>query len=92
MKKNTKTTTEFVKTPAVEHGQCPTCGHCKCCEKKAAAPIYFPIYLPPICTRRHYPDYSPTPFWYDTTTANPQITTTAHTGTVWAGLMGGKIQ
>lgn len=42
--------------PATEHGgACPTCGHCKCCEK-AATPAPAPIQIQPFCTRRHYPE------------------------------------
>lgn len=64
MKKSVKTASETVKLIVEHGGACPTCGHCKCCEKKAAP--YVP-YIPyqPICTRQHYPHY--TPIWYGAT-------------------------
>lgn len=54
-KKNSKTQEV---APKEHGGACPTCGHCKCCEKKAAAAITFP----PICTRPHY-DWTYRPMW-----------------------------
>ncbi len=73
--KKPKKTEQFAPIAPKEHGgACPTCGHCKCCEKKTAPAITFP----PICTRRHYPDwdwtYRPIPVWYGTTTVDSTAT------------------
>ena len=71
-----------IKPLAAEHGgACPTCGHCKCCEK-AAQPI-----TPPICTRPHYPlltrpflDWTwrpyDNPIWYGGTSSGTTATLT----------------
>ena len=83
-KKNQRSTEAFKDIQPKEHGgACPTCGHCKCCEQKAA-PI---INVPPICTRRHYPDWTYRPYespvWYGTSTSTaPAVTITglANTG------------
>lgn len=71
-------------TPAQkEHGgACPTCGHCKCCDKAAKPAITFPI-----CTRPHYPltpwypdwTYRPNPVWYGATTTEPTLTVSDNT-------------
>lgn len=56
------------------HGACPTCGHCKCCERKALEP--WPIYVKPWWEWWSTPTltYPPTyPTW--TTTTNPVLTT-----------------
>ena len=76
--------------PNQEHaGACPTCGHCKCCEKKAAAPAYVPLQYP-ICTRPHYPTTWPQ-IWYGGTStglSSGQVTpTTWTTSTNGLGLL-----
>ncbi len=45
-----------------EHGPCPTCGHCKCCEN-AGKPVFAP----------YYPDWTYRPWlapWYQITTSS----------------------
>jgi len=71
-KKNVKSDQFAANAPKEHGGACPTCGHCKCCEKKAAPMIQYP----PICTRPHY-DWTYRPgIWYGLTAGVATETTT----------------
>jgi len=54
------------------HGECPTCGHCKCCEKNQ----HFTPYYPQFPYQPIWIDNSPRP----ATWGEPILTCTASTG------------